>query len=171
MKLKLVAFVNKKSVNDPMNPVNMNPENKKPFNPHVMDLRLPDELVEIKPKIDKLTSTLTTEQIKEIVETGAKEIEEKYGLSITPEEINQIINELKDFKVAGLSGKTEGKIFAYALFLLGIVNFVKGQASFAPGSTVSEMQAGLMRQIAAIGFAVAGTIILLLKKYWIKDQD
>ena len=154
MKLRLVANINKTAINDPMNPV-----------------RLPHELVEIKPKIDKLTSTLTTEQIKEIVETGAKEIQEKYGLSITQEEINQIINELKDFKTAGLSGKMEGKILAYALFLVGILNFVKGQASFAPGSTISEMQAGLMRQIAAIGFAVAGAIILLLKKYWIKDQD
>ena len=158
MKLKLVATLNRTSINDPMNPV-----------------RMPHELIEIKPKIDELFRTLTVEQIREIVETGAKELEAMYGKSISKDEINQIIHESKDFRVAGRIDRLGGKsinIMAICIIVIGIISYSRGQAAFAPGSTVNEMQLGLMQQIVGLGFGATGIIAALLNKYWIgKDKE
>ena len=154
MKLKLVATLNRTSINDPMNPV-----------------RMPHELIEIKPKIDELFRTLTVEQIREIVETGAKELEAMYGKSISKDEINQIIHESKDFRVAGRLDRISSNILVVLLGVIGISAFVKGHAKFAPGSTIDEMQLGLMQQIVGIGFGAIGIIVALLNKYWVRDQE
>lgn len=153
MKLKLVATINKNAVNDPMNPV-----------------KLPPQFWEVKPKIDELASTLTLDQIKEIVEVGAKELKEKHGISITQEEINEIIDELKDFKTAGLVDKIGSRVMYVLMFLMGVVAFAKGHAKFAPGSTINEMQLGLFQQISGIGFIAISAIVAYLVEFWSKKD-
>lgn len=156
MKLKLVATINKNAINDPMNPV-----------------KLPPQFWEVKPKIDELASTLTFEQIKEIVEVGAKELKEKHGISITQEEINQIIDELKDFKTAGLTDRVDrivSRVVYVLMFLMGVIAHAKGQAKFAPGSSINEMQLGLFQQISGIGLITVSALTAYLLEYWFKKD-
>lgn len=153
MKLKLVATINKNAINDPMNPV-----------------KLPPQFWEVKPKIDELASTLTLDQIKEIVEVGAKELKEKHGISITQEEINEIIDELKDFKTAGLVDRVErivSRVVYVLMFLMGVITYAKGMKN---QYEFSEMQLGLFQQISGIGLITVSALTASLLEYWFKKD-
>ena len=129
MKLKLVATLNRTSINDPMNPV-----------------RMPHELIEIKPKIDELFRTLTVEQIREIVETGAKELEAMHGKSISKDEINQIILESKDFRVAGRIDRLGGK--SINIMAICIIRVIMAFGVF--GYTISRCLLGLLEFLGVL---------------------
>jgi len=153
MKLKLVATINKNAINDPMNPV-----------------KLPPQFWEVKSKIDELASTLTLDQIKEIVEVGAKELKKQHGISITQEEINQIIDELKDFKTAGLVDRVErivSRVVYVLMFLMGVITYAKGMKN---QYEFSEMQLGLFQQISGLGLITVSALTASLLEYWFKKD-
>lgn len=153
MKLKLVATINKNAINDPMNPV-----------------KLPPQFWEVKSKIDELASTLTLDQIKEIVEVGAKELKKQHGISITQEEINQIIDELKDFKTAGLTDRVDrivSRVVYVIMFLMGVITYAKGMKN---QYEFSEMQLGLFQQISGLGLITVSALTASLLEYWFKKD-